>query len=313
MTYRSAPATVGFIGLGNMGRPMAANLARSGYRLVVRDADARRQAEFAAEFDAVQGDDPAAFAEVSAVVTMLPDGTVVRGALLDTGVAAALPRGAVVIDSSSSDPLETVELGAVLAKWGLALVDAPVSGGMARALDGTLTIMLGTDDEVAARHAVAVLKATSARVLRTGALGTGHAMKALNNFVLGAGFVAAAEALVVGGRFGLHQAVMLEVLNASSGRNVSTETTLVEQVLTGRFTANFTLGLFSKDLGIAAELARSLRVDSPMSALVHERLAEAGAELGWQTDYTEVVRLWERRVAAEPVPALHPHVRSAEE
>ncbi|WP_283135236.1 NAD(P)-dependent oxidoreductase [Rhizohabitans arisaemae] len=294
--------SVGFIGLGNMGRLMAANLARSGRKLVVRDTDAERQNAFAIEFDAVAGDTPAAFAEVEAVVTMLPNGKAVREAVLDSGVATALRRDAVVIDSSSSDPLDTLELGRELAEQGLALVDAPVSGGMARALDGTLAIMLGAGDEAAAERALPILDAMSARVFRTGALGTGHAMKALNNFVLAAGFVAAAEALVTGGKFGLDPAVMLDVLNASSGRNVSTETTLVEEVLTRRFTANFTLGLFTKDLGIAAGLAGSLEIDAPLCALVHERLAQAGAELGPQTDYTETVRLWERRSGVEPAP-----------
>jgi 3-hydroxyisobutyrate dehydrogenase len=297
---------VGFIGLGNMGRPMAANLARSGRRLVVRDVDAERQKAFATQFDAVVGDTPTVFGEVDAVVTMLPTGEVVRKALLDAGVASALPRGAVVIDTSSSDPLDTLKLGSALAAQGLSLVDAPVSGGMARALDGTLTIMLGADDEAAAERAVAVLEPMSARVFRMGGLGTGHAMKALNNFVLTAGFAAAVEALIVGGRFGLDPAVMLDVLNASSGRNVSTETTLIEEVLTRRFAANFTLGLLTKDLGIAARLADSLEIDAPLCAVVHERLARAGAELGWQTDYTETVRLWERLAGIRTAGRLIP-------
>jgi 3-hydroxyisobutyrate dehydrogenase len=292
--------TVGFIGLGNMGRPMAANLVRSGAHLVVRDTDAARQGAFVAEFGATPGDDVAAFAPAAAVVTMLPNGGIVREALLDSGIAAVLSGDTVLIDSSSSDPFDTRETGAALAARGLHLVDAPVSGGMARALDGTLAIMLGSDDEAAAERALPVLEAMSSQVVRTGGLGTGHAMKALNNFVLGAGFAAAAEALVVGAKFGLAPDVMLKVLNASSGRNVSTETVLVQEVLTRRFAANFTFGLFAKDLGIAAGLASSLQVEAPLSALVHQRLSEAGAELGWATDYTETVRLWERRAGVEP-------------
>jgi 3-hydroxyisobutyrate dehydrogenase len=293
------PRSVGFIGLGNMGRPMAANLARAGAQLVVGDAHTARQESFAAEFDVRAADDPEAFADVQTLVTMLPTGQVVREVLLDAGIAAALPRGAVAIDTSSSEPSGTIELGSALADLGLSLVDAPVSGGMAKAIDGTLAIMLGADDEAAAERAIPVLKAMSTRIFRTGALGTGHAMKALNNFVLAAGFEAAAEALVVGGKFGLDPAVIVEVLNASSGRNVSTETTLIEEVLTRRFAANFTLGLFTKDLGIAVDLANELDIDAPLCALVHERLVQAGEELGWETDYSAVVALWEQRAGIE--------------
>lgn len=295
MTRFRACVPVGFIGLGTMGRPMAANLARSGRTLLVDDVDTDRAREFAADFDAIVSDGPASFGAVDLVVTMLPSGATVRESLLDGGIAAALPQGALVIDASSSDPVGTRALGKALAELGVGLVDAPVSGGMAKALDGTLAIMLGTDDEAAAKRAESVLEAMSARIFRTGGLGTAHAMKALNNYVFAAGFVAAAEALVVGGKFGLDPAVMLDVLNASSGRNVSTETTLVEEALTRRFAANFTLGLLTKDLGIAADLAAVLNVQAPVCRATHQRLAEAGAELGWQSDYTSVIPLWESR------------------
>jgi 3-hydroxyisobutyrate dehydrogenase len=299
------PGPVGFIGLGNMGRPMAANLTRAGARLVVSDAHTTRQESFAAEFGVRAADGPEAFADAQTLVTMLPTGQVVREVLLDGGIAAALPRGAVVIDTSSSEPSRTIELGAALADLGISLVDAPVSGGMAKASDGTLAIMLGADDEAAAERAIPVLAAMSTRIFRTGALGTGHAMKALNNFVLAAGFEAAAEALVIGEKFGLDAAVLVDVLNASSGRNVSTETTLIDEVLSRRFAANFTLGLFAKDLRIAVDLANELEIEAPLCVLVHERLAQAGEELGRETDYSTIVTLWERRAGIElPVAAL---------
>ena len=290
---------VGFIGLGNMGWPMAANLARSGRTLIVRDADVSRQQGFVAEFGAVPAGDPSAFSGVDALVTMLPNGKIVRDVLMEWGVAKALPKRALVVDCSSSDPFGTLKLGAELAELGILLVDAPVSGGMVKAIDGTLSIMLGTEDEGIAERAIVVLEAMSARIFRTGGLGTGHAMKAINNFVLGAGFVAAAEALVMGGKFGLDPATVVDVLNASSGRNLSTETTFVSEILPRRFAANFTLALFSKDLGIAADLAGKLGIDAPLCQTVYARLAEAGAELGWQNDYTKALTLWERQAGIE--------------
>jgi 3-hydroxyisobutyrate dehydrogenase len=155
-------------------------------------------------------------------------------------------------------PIVTLD-HADLAGRGIGLVDAPVSGGAERAGNATLAVLLGADDDAAAERASALLAETSSIVFRTGGLGSGHAVKALNNYVLAAGFVAATEALVVATRFGLRPGVVIDVLNQSSGRNVSTETTMVEQVLTGRYAAKFNLGLFAKDLGIAADLAAAWR------------------------------------------------------
>lgn len=295
----NSPGPVGFIGLGNMGWPMAANLARAGFKLLVRDVDRARQDDFAAKFGAVSTDGPRAFSDSEAVVTMLPNGVAVREAILDSGVAAALPHRALVIDTSSAAPPQTIELGADLAEVGVALVDAPVSGGVARATDGTLSIMLGAGDETAAERASTVLGAMSARIFRTGGLGTGHAMKALNNYVLAAGFASVSEALVMGGKFGLDPAVVAEVLNASSGRNVSTETTLLSEVLPRRFRARFSLGLLSKDVGIADDLARRMDIYAPVCGAVRQCLDQAADVLGRNADYTEVVKLWEQQADIE--------------
>lgn len=289
------PAKIGFIGLGNMGRPMAANLARKGGKLVVRDADASRQAGFVQEFGTEDGGSAKAFAEAEVVVTMLPNGRIVRQALIESGIADALPRGSLIIDTSSAEPLLTRELAQDLADRGIGVVDAPVSGGMPKAIDGTLSIMLGADDDALAERAITVLSQMSARIFRTGALGTGHAMKALNNYVLGAGFVAAAEAYVVGEKFGLDPKLMVDVLNASSGRNVSTEAVFPSEVVTRRFRANFTFGLISKDVGIAAELADRLSIETPLLDEVFRALSEGGKELGMGADYSELVRIFERR------------------
>jgi 3-hydroxyisobutyrate dehydrogenase len=287
--------TIGFVGLGRMGRPMAANLGRAGYELVVRDADVERQRRFAGEHGCAAATCPADFAGASVVVTMLPTEADVRDALLgQRGLAPVLAPGAVVVDMSTSAPQGTRETGALLAGIGVALVDAPVSGGVPKAEDGTLTIMLGGDDEAAVGRALPVVEALGERIFRTGSLGTGHAMKALNNFVAAAGFTAAAEALLVGRRFGLEPAVMAEVLNASTGRNFSTEFTLVSHVLPRTFATGFALGLMSKDVGIAAGLADAVGVESPLSHLVRDRLAAAAADLGPGVDHSAAVLHWEQ-------------------
>jgi 3-hydroxyisobutyrate dehydrogenase len=193
---------------------------------------------------------------------------------------------------SSSDPPDTRALAPALAEHGVALLDAPVSGAVPRARDGTLAIMLGGDDEQAIERVLPVFEPLSERIFRTGPLGSGHAMKALNNFVAGAGFVAAAEALVVGQSFGLDPAVMVEILNASTGRNFSTENVLERHVLSREFATGFALALLTKDVGIAADLADAIGVESPLSHLVRERLAEALDALG-PVDHSAAILHWE--------------------
>ena len=303
--------TIGFIGLGNMGLPMARNLARSGCLVIVSDADAAKQSALAAEFNNVKiSNSPASFKEVDAIITMLPNGHIVRQVLIKDGIAAVLQKDTLIIDASSSEPFETQKLGAELASMGHHLVDSPVSGGMVKAIDGTLSMMLGADNEKAAAKAIDILVTMSAQIFRTGGLGTGHAMKALNNFVLGAGFIAAAEALIAGGKFGLDPATMVEVLNASSGRNVATEAVLPPEVLTRRFAANFTFALFNKDLGIADSITKQLEINSPLCALVCDRLSAAENVLGPQSDYTTAVQLWEKEAGIE-LPKRDPNGQSS--
>lgn len=289
--------SVGFIGLGRMGTPMARHLAKAGFTLIVHDADAGVAAALARDTGATVAADPSGFAAADVVVTMLPTGHTVREVMLEWqgGIAAHLRPGGILVDMGSSDPVGTRELGARLAERGIAMVDAPVSGGVAKAVEGTLAVMLGTDDPDAAARAVPVIDAMSARIFRTGPLGSGHAMKALNNYVAAAGFTAAAEALNTGRAFGLDPAVMVDVLNASTGRNFSTEHTLVEEVLTGRYATGFQLGLMAKDVGIAADLAAALDLPAPVCAAVLARLRDAVDGIGPTSDHSAAITYWARR------------------
>ncbi len=305
---------VGFIGIGTMGWPMAANLVKAGHSVTVVDADAARAARFAAEHGAAAATDPVSLGRAAdVIVTMLPDGTQVREAL--TGAAgggasllSCLRPGSVVVDMSSSDPVGTRELGAVLRSAGARLVDAPVSGLAPKARAGTLTIMVGADDDAEVERVRPLLEAMGERLFRCGTLGCGHAMKALNNVVAATAFTATAEALIVGRRFGLDPAVMTRILNVSTGRSFHSDVSFPDHVLTRRFATGFTLGLLAKDVGIAADLASGLAAEAPLIALVKTLWAEGRDEIGAAEDNSAIVRRWERLngVTLEGTPAAEP-------
>jgi 3-hydroxyisobutyrate dehydrogenase len=293
---------VGFVGLGTMGWPMSANIARGGYDVIGIDADPELAQRWAKEHGQTAASGPADFADAEVVVTMLPNGATVRQAILDGGIADALPAGAVVIDMSSAEPSATLSLGPELEQRGIALVDAPVSGARPKAIDGTLTIMLGGDDEAAIEKATPIIETMSANIFRTGGLGTGHAMKALNNYVGGAAFVATCEALIAGTKFGLDPAVMVDIINVSTGRNFSTMMAMPNEVLPRKFASGFSLALFTKDIGIAADLADELEIDAPVSRLVHDRMRGALEQLDSVVDHTMAMTVWEQAAGVTVAP-----------
>lgn len=288
---------IGFIGIGNMGGPMAANLAKAGHHLTVYDTDRQRVAAFVAETGGIAA---AGLAEIGAqemVVAMLPTGAIVRRVMLEAeggAFARALQPGTIVIDMSSSEPIGTQELGAELKARGAAMIDAPVSGGVVRAVAGTLAIMIGADDAAAVARARPVLGAMGDRLFETGPLGSGHAMKALNNFVAATSFASTAEAMLIGKRFGLDLTTMVEIMNVSTGRNFHTDVVMKEHVIGERYATGFAVGLLAKDVGIAADLARSMKLDAPLSRLVSERWAQARDALGANRDNTEAILAWDR-------------------
>jgi 3-hydroxyisobutyrate dehydrogenase len=290
--------TVGFIGIGNMGRPMAANLVKGGYKVVVYDLDTKRAAQVAKDIGATAAGTLAELGkQADAIVTMLPTGKEVRACLLETeggALAQNLPQGAIVIDMSSADPVGSRETHADLAKRGLAFVDAPVSGGVIRATDGSLAIMIGGDDDAIAA-AKPVLSKMGTRLFEVGGPGNGHAMKALNNFVAGTAFVALSEALLVGDKFGLDPATMIDIMNVSTGKSFNTENVMKQHVVSRQFASGFALGLLAKDVGIAADLARAIEVDSPLTRLSSALLAEARDKVGSEKDHTLAYTWWESR------------------
>lgn len=298
------PARIGFVGLGKMGQPMLRRLAGAGYRVLVHDlgAQAVRRACEASGVEAA--DSLRAIGErCDAVITMLPDGHVVRKATCGEGgsadsLLAGLSRGKILIDMSSSSPVGTRELGEFLAPRGVEIIDAPVSGGVRKAEDGTLAIMVGGEARSTERCRP-VLESMGKQIFLTGPLGSGHAMKALNNYVSAAGLAAAVEAVLAAARFGLDPGKVVDVLNASTGMNNSTLNKFHRFILPRAFDSGFSLDLMVKDLKTALEVARSSKTPAPLAEACVEAWSEAQAALGPGLDHTAVVRYWENLAGTE--------------
>jgi 3-hydroxyisobutyrate dehydrogenase len=293
MTTGDRKETIGFIGIGKMGLPMASRIAAQGYPLHVYDIS---EAALKAICDRTTAQAQKTLKEIgrncSVVILMLPDSEVVKRVLFGEkdGLAAHLSRGSVVIDMSSSDPSVTREIGPQLKKAGVDFIDAPVSGGVKRAVDGSLAIMVGGDSAVIAR-VKPLLLTMGKSIIETGMLGSGHAMKALNNYVSAAGLLAACEALKVGSDFGIAPDKIIAVLNASTGKNNSTENKMMQFVVSKLFNSGFSLGLMRKDISIAAGLAKSTSSKTLLGEVLLKSWADAEKQLGGAADHTEIYRM----------------------
>jgi 3-hydroxyisobutyrate dehydrogenase len=224
------------------------------------------------------------------IITMLPDGHIVRKVLLEGNdcLAKGLARGSVIVDMSSSAPVGTRELGKDLAERGIGLVDAPVSGGVKGAVNATLAIMVGGDEKLA--KAVDPLLAPMGKRFYAGSLGAGHAIKVLNNYVSAAGLAAAGEAVLIARRFGIDPQTVINIINASTGRNNSTENKFAQFILNQKFNSGFSLGLMAKDISLAMEVAKACKVEAELGQACLALWKDAEAELGGKADHTEVVR-----------------------
>jgi 3-hydroxyisobutyrate dehydrogenase len=293
MTQRSSQVSeVGFVGLGNMGMPMARRLAAAGYH--VRGYDV--SAEIMREIAGADGFTPAPGLSglgTDVVLLSLPDSDVVEGVLLAGGLLDSVPEGGMVIDMSSSDPARTRDLAARAAESRVALIDAPVSGGVAGARAGSLTIMVGGSPE-AFELARPMLAAIGKRVVHAGDVGAGHAVKALNNLMSAAHLVVSSEALIAGRRFGLDPAVMLEIINGSSGRSGSTENKWPNYVLPEKFDAGFSVRLMVKDMRLALGIERATGTPSAVSEAALAAWEAALADLPGDSDHTEIARWLDR-------------------
>jgi 3-hydroxyisobutyrate dehydrogenase len=283
-------STVAFIGLGRMGLPMASRLAAGGYRVRGFDVSAQAREAVAALDGALAATSAAeAAAGADAVVLMLPASSHVRAVLVEDGLLDALEAPVALIDMSSSEPLETRELAQRAAARGIELVDAPVSGGVRGAVEGTLTIMAGGSDD-AVEACRPLLEAIGKSVRHVGDVGAGHALKALNNMLSAVHLLASCEALAIGREFGLDPKVLVDTINVSTGRSASTERKLPEFILPATFNAGFALSLMVKDVGIAVSLGEELGIPAALAQRALAMWRQADDALGASADHTEIAR-----------------------
>ena len=288
---------VGFIGIGNMGAPMAGHLVKAGFDVTVYDTRPEQVALFVERNGGRAVDSPGELARDSdAVITMLPNDKVVRSVILGDdgyGLARSLRSGAVVIDMSTSDPTATRALAEALKPLGVYFVDAPVVGGVVFAKDATLDIMVGGEAAVIERCRP-LLEAMGRSVMMCGTVGSGHALKALANYVNACSLINAIEALTIGKKFGLDAQFMAEALvTLCAGRNHPIQKKVLPQVMTRNYGSGMALGFIAKDVKIARDTARSLEAFAPLAEKVSELWSAAAEKLGPHVDQTEIVRYWE--------------------
>lgn len=281
---------VGFVGLGAIGAPMAAHVARAHDLVVWNRTAARAEAFVAAHGGRAAATPREVGGHADAVVTCLPTSREVE-AVLDgpDGLLSSLRPGTILIDCTSGEPAASRRIAARLAERGIGFIDAPVSGGTNGAEDGTLTIMVGGAAEDLAR-ARPVLEAFGRHIEHIGGVGAGHALKAVNNGLLAVHIRAFAEGVAALVNAGVPAGRAVEVLNASSGRSFVSQSLVPERVLTGAWPRTFRLALLEKDLGIAIDLAGDAGVDAPLLAAAGALYRDARGALGESADYLEMIR-----------------------
>ena len=285
--------TVAFLGLGAIGAPMAARIAGAGFPLRVWNRTRDRATAFAKRAKATVCDSAAdAARDADVVITCLSTSADVE-AVLDDGVFEAVRGGMVLVDCTSGDPATSRRLASRLAAWDVGFVDAPVSGGVRGAEEGSLTVMCGGDEQHLER-ARPVIQAFGKKIVHCGPVGAGDAVKAMNQALLALTIWGTGEALVALAKAGVSPAVALDVINASSGRSNASMNLFPERVLTRAFPRTFRLSLLAKDARIAADITRAERVPSPLTQLAAELCTLAHRELGDEADHVEAVQVIER-------------------
>jgi 3-hydroxyisobutyrate dehydrogenase len=284
---------IGFIGLGNMGVPMAGRLMDGGYSLVVNDIrhDAARPLLARGATWAASPAEVAAAAQT--IITILPTSREVREVLLGTkGLLDALRPGSLVLEMTSADPSVTRELEREVATRGSALIDAPVSGGVRGAVEGTLAIMVGGDPALLER-ARPVLARMGKNIFHAGPVGAGHAIKLVNNMCSGGILALTIEAVAVAVRAGVDPTRAVEILQASSGRSNASDNKFPRFILNGAFDAGFAIRLMMKDLDGYGRIAQEAGVPSPVARAAAEVYRVAMARGMAEQDHTAIARIIE--------------------
>jgi 3-hydroxyisobutyrate dehydrogenase-like beta-hydroxyacid dehydrogenase len=289
---------IGFIGLGNMGAPMASRLIDAGYQLTVYDLRKESVDALVAKGARAAASPAAVASAVDTVLLSLPDPAIVRKVALGADGVIAGSRVKTVIDLSTTGATAAREIAAALAVKGITGVDSPVSGGVSGAVKGTLAVMVACPKALYA-ELEPMLKHIGNVFFIGERPGMGQTMKLANNLLSATATAATAEAIVFGVKSGLDPAVMCDVINAGSGRNTASADKFPRQVLTRQFNQGFATGLMYKDVRLCLEEAQALGVPMAVSTGVREVWARANEELGAGSDMTAIVQLLERATGVE--------------
>ena len=290
--------SVAFLGLGAIGRPMAARIATAGFPLTVWNRTVERTHEFTRDRGVRAGHSTAdAVNGADVVITCLSTSADVAS-LLDAEMVGAFTPGATLVDCTSGDPATSRRLATRLRDRNIAFIDAPVSGGVKGAQEGTLTVMCGGDEHDIERVRP-VLEAFGQKIVHCGPVGAGDAVKAMNQALLALTIWGTGEALAALAKSGVAAEVALEVINASSGRSNASMNLFPERVLNRSFPRTFRLALLDKDARIAAQIARDERVPAPLTQLAADLCTLAHRELGEEADHVEAVKIIEHWAETE--------------
>jgi 3-hydroxyisobutyrate dehydrogenase len=287
---QASDTKIAFVGLGLMGVPMAKNLLKAGYQIVGFDLNQEVAVKFSGEkgFQFVSSPEQA-IQDANLTILMLPDSAIIDtllwGSNGSAGIATQLRKNSYLIDMSSSSPISSKENNQKLEKLGIQFIDAPVSGGVKKAIDGSLAIIVGGKKEYFA-EVHPLLECMGKSIVHVGDAGAAHAVKALNNYVSAAGLIAASEALNAAKRFGLDPHVVNQVFNASTGRNNTTENKVENFMLNDAFNSGFSLALMRKDVQIALNFIENMNCYANLAKQCVLTAKEADEKLGKGADHT---------------------------
>ena len=296
---------IGFLGLGNMGGPMALNLLKAGHRVTVFDPSAQAVATLV-EAGATSATSPAAVAQaqVEAIVTMLPAAAQVKQVYQGKdGLLAHVGQGVLLIDCSTIDPLSAREVASLALAQGNPMLDAPVSGGTGGAAAGTLTFMVGGPAS-AFDQARPILSAMGKNLVHCGAAGNGQVAKIANNMLLGISMVGVAEAMALGVSLGMDATVLAGIINTSSGRCWSSEINnpfpgVLENAPASRgYSGGFGTDLMLKDLGLATEAAKHARQPVLLGAAAQQLYQSFSQQGNGGLDFSAIIKLYRRDAEA---------------
>ncbi len=290
---------LGFIGLGNMGSPMSKNLLKAGYSVAVFDMN-EAAVKSVVEAGAERASSPKEVAEKSDVVILsLPNSSIIEKVVLgENGVIEGLKSGAALIDMSSAEPSSTREINAALKEKGIEMLDAAISGGPSGAEVRKLSIMVGGEPDVFARYK-SILEELGNNVFHVGGNGAGHTLKAVNNLLYGAIFVATCEAIVLGVKAGIDAKTLLDVISTSAGRNFAVEVKFKGNVLNRDFTPGFSTDLLHKDMMIALNMAKEMNYPVSLCSYAKDVITEGQLKGFGKLDHTAVVKKYEELASVE--------------